>query len=52
MLFFQFGQLRRLVFNQSPPVHPVSDFRGSPKHDTGGGGGVVVVAGQYLPFLI
>ena len=28
MLFSYFGQLRRLVFDHSSPVHPISDFRG------------------------
>ena len=30
MLFSQFCELRRFVFDQSSPVHPVSEFRGGP----------------------
>ena len=36
MLFSQFCQLRRLVFDQSSPVQPISDFRGGyPECDRG-----------------
>ena len=31
-LFSYFCQLRRLVFDQSSPVQPVSDFKGGPLH--------------------
>ena len=47
----QAGQLRRLVFDQSSPVHPVSESRGGyPERD--GAVGVVGVAGRYFSFLI
>ena len=36
MLFSWFWQLRRLVFNQSSPVHPVSESRGGPLSVTDG----------------
>ena len=51
LCFPKFCQLRRLVFDQSSPVHPVSELRGgtlSVKYTVE----VVVVAGRYLSFLI
>ena len=51
MLFFQFCQLRRLVFDQSTPVQPISESRGgtlSVSYTVA----AVGVAGRYFPFLI
>ena len=41
-------RLRTSVFDQTSPVHPVLESRGSPELDTA----VLIVAGRYLPFLI
>ena len=52
MLFAQFCQLRRLVFDQSSPVQPISESRGGSLSVTYIGVVVVVVAGLYFSFLI
>ena len=44
--------MRRLVFDQSSPVQPVSDFRGGTLSVTYIGAAAGVVAGLYFSFLI
>ena len=37
--------MRRLVFDQSSPVHPVSEYRGGSTSVTNGGGGQTEILG-------
>ena len=51
-VLFKFCKLRKLVFDQSSPVHPVNESRGGTLSVTYRAAAGVLVAGQYFSLLI